>query len=60
MMEVVEIAFGLEALQILVFVDLGVGVHHKENGVPGGLKSFNCGDEILDHLFSWAWRGEVL
>jgi hypothetical protein len=55
-----EIAFGLEALQILVFMDLGVGVHHKENGVPGGLKSFDCGDEILDHLFLWSWRGKVL
>ena len=55
-----EIAFGLEALQILVFMDLGVRVHHKENGVPGGLKSFDCCNEVLDYLFSRSWRGKVL
>ena len=39
---VVEIAFGLESLQVLVFMDLGIEVHHEENGVPRGLQSFDC------------------
>ena len=37
----VEITFGLKLLQVLDFVDLGVGVHHEENCVPRGLKSFD-------------------
>ena len=38
MIYIVKIACSLKSLQVLVFMDLGVGVRHKENCVPGGLK----------------------